>query len=340
MLEGGGQILRTSIALAALLQKEVLITRIRGKRTPPGLKAQHVTGVSAVAAISKAHVEGLHTGSNQLYFCPKEREGGEYHLDVGTAGSVTLVLQAVMPASAFAYKPSQITITGGTDVRWSPSIDYLKLVILPNLSLLGYNGSVRLERRGHYPKGGGRIIFTINPIKHLSPLVLEGKKSIKKIYGISHSVMLPRHVAQRQANAAEKVLKNYFDQAIIDVQTCEGLCPGSGITVTATFDSGAVIGADSIGERGKPAEKVGEEAALKLLEEIDSQATFDRHMGDIIIPYLAVAKGRSQITVSRFTLHTLTNIRVTESIVGVQFSFEDVMDKPARIVVDGLGLTS
>jgi len=339
ILEGGGQILRTSVSLAALLKTEVTIRNVRAKRTPPGFRPQHVTGVSTVAAISKADVEGLQVGSTTLRFSPRERAGGDHRFDVGTAGSITLVLQALMPVSAFTDKPVRITIVGGTDVRWSPSVDYLRLVTLPNLALTGYNATLTVEQRGHYPKGGGRVTFTATPVKHLNPLTLEGRGVVKRVQGISHCVNLPRHVAERQAQAAERVLKPALGDVAIDVEAGAGPGPGSGITLAAVPDSGTVLGSDSLGERGKPAEKVGEEAAFKLLEEVNSGMALDRHMGDAVVPYLAVAKGKSTVTVSRITLHTVTNIRVIELIAGVRFSSDETLDKPGRISVEGLGLT-
>lgn len=345
MLEGGGQIIRTSIALAALLGEEVEIINVRGKRFPPGLKAQHITGVKAVAAISDAEVEGLEIGSTRLRFKPRSRRGGVFTFNIGTAGSISLVLQALMPAAAFTSAPLEARITGGTDVRWSPTIDYVRMVILPILAKMGYKAELRVERRGHYPRGGGRVAFRASPIQRLNPVTLEDRGTVMKIGGRSHCVRLPSHVAERQAKAASKLLQ---DAGFKDIQIeaewyppedDPHLGPGSGITLYAITSTDSILGADAIGERGKPAEKVGEEAASKLLEDLKTGAALDRHMSDIIVPYIAVAEGRSRITVSRLTLHTMTNIKVTETITGVRFKVQGGLDKPGRIEVDGIGLT-
>ncbi|MEM2842575.1 MAG: RNA 3'-terminal phosphate cyclase [Candidatus Bathyarchaeia archaeon] len=344
LLEGGGQIVRTSVALAALFNKEVKIINIRGKRSPPGLKAQHIAGIKAVAAISKAYIEGLKEGSKELIFKPASRASGEFNFNVGTAGSISLVLQALMPAAAFSPNEMKITITGGTDVKWSPTIDYIRFVTLPILKLMGYNAYLTVERRGHYPKGGGKVILVIKPVKQLESLMLTERGEIKEIYGLSHCVKLPKHVAERQAKSAEEKLKE-FKNVKIDLEWYSHdkdfhLGPGSGITLCARTTSGAVLGADSIGERGKLAEQVGKEAAETLIEEINSQAALDKHMGDIVIPYLAVANGFSKVTISKITLHTLTNLKVTELIAGVKFNIQGELGYPGEISVNGVGLTT
>ncbi|MEM2576370.1 MAG: RNA 3'-terminal phosphate cyclase, partial [Candidatus Bathyarchaeia archaeon] len=345
LLEGGGQIVRTSIALAALLNKEIKIVNIRGKRSPPGLKAQHIAGIKAVATISKAYVEGLKEGSRELIFKPSTRESGEFHFDVGTAGSISLVLQALMPAAAFSLGEMKISITGGTDVKWAPTIDYIRFVVLPILKLMDYNAYLTVERRGHYPKGGGKITIIIKPVKQLNSLTLTDRGEIKEIYGLSHCTKLPKHIAERQAKSAEERLrKEGFENIKIDLEWYQPekdfhLGPGSGITLCAKTSSGTVLGSDSIGENGKPAEQVGKEVAENLIKEINSKAALDKHMGDIIIPYLAVANGFSEVTISKITLHTLTNVKITELIAGVKFNIQGDLGSSGKISVKGIGLT-
>ena len=343
-MEGGGQIVRTTIALAALTGKPVRITKIRDKRPNPGLQAQHVVGVQAVSAISNAETQGLVQGSRELDFIPRGRASGHFSFEVGTAGSIPLILQALLPAAAYAPGTLDFEITGGTDVKWSPTIDYVRLTQLPILQLMGYKASIKVDRRGHYPKGGGRVSVTIEP-----PRVLEGIKFLDRgqllgIEGISHCVKLPSHVAQRQANAArDRLGAEGFSNATIATETYPPtqdphFAPGSGITLLAKFENGLVIGSDSIGERGKPAEAVGAEAADKLIAELSSKAPIDRHMGDILIPYMAVADGRCQIHVSEITLHTMTNIKVAEMITGAKFLIEGELHQPGKISVDGIAL--
>lgn len=344
LLEGGGQIVRTTLALSALTGQPVSITKIREKRPNPGLQPQHFIAAKALAAICNAETGDLRIGSRELRFIPHDRVGGHFSFDVGTAGSIPLILQALMPATAYAPTPIDFELTGGTDVRWSPSIDYLRLTQLPLLRKLGYEARVQVDRRGHYPKGGGRVSFSINPPRTLKAVRWVERGELTGIDGVSHCVRLPSHVAERQAKAAEQELRRAdFMNLNLATETYAAaqdphFAPGSGLTLIAKFSSGAILGADSLGERGKPAERVGEEAATKLLEAIATGATLDKHMGDIIIPYLAVADGTSEIQVSEITPHTQTNIKVAELLTGTKFLVQGELHTPGRISVNGMAL--
>ena len=261
--EGGGQILRSSVALSALVMKPVHVFNIRAKRSNPGLRPQHVTAVRAVATISDALVKGLSIGSREIYFTPRRRAYGHFKFDVGTAGSISLVLQALLPAAAFAPGPCTFEIIGGTDVMRAPPIDYIRNVFLPWLRKMGYHVRIEVRRRGHYPRGGGHVISMTQPVKTLKPLTALERGKIVEIRGLSHCVKLPRHVAERQARSAEKVLKEAgFDNVKIDLEWYPPgrdphLGPGSAIVLWAITDKGFIIGADALGERGKRAEIVG-----------------------------------------------------------------------------------
>ena len=344
LLEGGGQIVRTALALSALTGKPVSITKIRENRPNPGLQAQHFIAAKALAAMCKAETRDLKIGSRQLSFIPHERAGGRFTFDVGTAGSIPLILQALLPAAAFAPSPVAFELTGGTDVRWSPSIDFLRLTQLPLLRKMGYEVRIQVDRRGHYPKGGGRVTANVNPPRMLTAVRWLERGELVEIDGVSHCVRLPSHVAERQAKAAkEKLREAGFSHVNVEAETYAAnqdphFSPGSGVTLIAKFTSGAILGSDSLGERGKPAENVGEEAATKLLKEIASGASVDKHMGDIMIPYLAVADGVSDIQISEITPHTLTNIKVAELLTEVKFTIEGKLHVPGRISARGVTL--
>jgi RNA 3'-terminal phosphate cyclase (ATP) len=209
---------------------------------------------------------------------------------------------------------------------------------------MGYEVAADLHRRGHYPKGGGHVSAVMNPPRSLKAVHWIERGELTAIEGVSHCVRLPSHVAQRQANAAkEKLVENGSGGVNVVIETYPPnqdphLAPGSGITLYAKFTGGTILGSDSLGERGKPAELVGTEAALKLLLELTSGAPVDKHMGDIIIPYMAVADGRSEIQVSEITTHTLTNIKVSELLTGAKFNVEGELHHPGRISVDGIAL--
>jgi RNA 3'-terminal phosphate cyclase (ATP) len=279
-----------------------------------------------------------------LYFRPRKKMSGSFKFDVGTAGSISLVLQALMPASAFSSGETKFEITGGTDVKWSPTIDYVRYVVLPNLSRLGYLAELKLIQRGHYPKGGGRVSMIVRPCKGLMPLLLMERPKVKRVRGISHCVRLPAHVAQRQATAAQDVLRR-VDHPDISVTletypaaTDPHVAPGSGIVLYTDNELDAVLGADSVGERGKPAEEVGRQAAIYLVEEINSGTPVDRHMSDILIPYLAVADGSSEFRASLITMHVITNARIAELVSGAKITVDGELGNPGIVRVEGINL--
>jgi len=339
--EGGGQVLRTAVALGAVLSKEIHVFNIRAGRAEPGLRPQHMTGVKAAAELCSANLQGLEVGATEFVFKPGKLRAGTFRFDVGTAGSVTLVLQTLMPILAFAPGTVQLEITGGTDVKWSPPIDYLRLVTLPILKKIGYHGELDMVRRGHYPKGGGLVKFSSEGASHLKPMNYEKPGSISKIFGISHAVALPRHVAERQAAAARKTLEEAkLPSPSIDVEVVDDkrpLGPGSGIVLSAEMPNGNILGSDALGERGRPAEEVGSTAGKILVEEVESGTMLDRHMGDMIIPYLVLAKGASEVSVSRVTQHTRTNVKVAEWFTGARLDLEGELDHPGKLRVEGLG---
>jgi RNA 3'-phosphate cyclase len=340
--EGGGQVLRTAVALAAVLSKEIHVFNIRAGRAEPGIRPQHMTGVKAAAELCSGHLEGMGVGSTEFVFKPGQLRAGSFRFDVGTAGSVTLVLQTLMPILAFAPGAVQLEITGGTDVKWSPPVDYLRLVTLPILKKIGYHGHLEVVRRGHYPKGGGLVRFSTQGPSKLQPLTNEKSGSISRIRGISHATALPRHVAERQATSAKKRLEYAklpppsIDVEVVDDRT--QLSPGSGIVLSTEAQNGIILGSDALGERGRPAEEVGSTAGRILVEEVESRVMLDRHMGDIIVPYLVFADGTSEVSISRVTQHTKTNVKVAEWLTGVGFSLKGELDLPGKLRVEGFRL--
>ncbi len=345
--EGGGQILRTSLTLSALALKPVKIVNIRAKRSNPGLRPQHLTAVKVIATLTDAEVKGAYVGSMELEFHPKTRRGGKFQFDIGTAGSISLVLQAAIPTMLYANEPVELTIRGGTDVSWSPPIDYMRYVFTHWLGLMGAKISIKVLRRGHYPRGGGLVKVRVEPVTKLKALNVLERGEVISIHGISHAVKLPKHVAVRQAKSAKDYLvdKRFDESKIsIDLEFYEPsrdphLGPGSGIVLWARTTNNCILGADSLGARGKPAERVGREAAEKLYEELLSNAALDSHMGDMIIPFLALAHGNSEVTISKLTMHTYTNIEIVKRILGAEVTYEGELNSKSTIKVKGLAFT-
>ncbi|MCL7414625.1 MAG: RNA 3'-terminal phosphate cyclase [ANME-2 cluster archaeon] len=309
--EGGGQIIRTSVALAAVRGEDVTIHNIRCNRPQPGLKAQHLMAVNTAAKMTGARVEGLKLGSTELTFVPQGIYGGHYDVDIGTAGSITLLLQCLMPAAAASKEPVTLDITGGTDVAWSPPVDYLSHVLLPVLASMGLECSIQVKQRGYYPRGGGQVTARITP-SGLMGVELEREQGT--IEGISHSSNLPEHVSRRQADSALAALEAAGYDASVDTQNCSCPSTGSGITLWCGH-----IGASALGKRGLPAEKVGQTAASEIIAELGSGAAVDVHLADQLIPYMGLAGGGS-FTVREVSGHTRTNIWVVEQFLGVEFN--------------------
>ena len=341
--EGGGQILRTTLALGAVLRQDVKVVKIRAGRPKPGLMAQHLTGVHAAAILCDAETSREEIGSEELVFKPGRIRAGKFKFDVGTAGSVTLVLQALMPILAFAPGRVELEIIGGTDVKWSPPVDYLSMVELPILENLGYHGHLELLRRGHYPRGGGLVRFVNELSQGLRPLVAQNAGRVSSVEEVSHVVRLPRHIAQRQADSTVQILlANGYPRPNIRLDVSENgkedLGPGSGIVLVARTEREARLGSDTLGERGVTAESVGQDAAKKLVEDLGADCFFDRHMADIIVPYLVLAEGKSDVSIARVTEHVETNLGVAKQVAGIKFQLDGDLDKPGRIRLSGLGL--
>lgn len=334
--EGGGALLRISAALSAVTGKSTHVKDIRAGRPKKGLMSQHLSALKSVALISNADHQGLKLGSTEVTFHPNKLTGGAYSLDIGTAGSITLVLQSFMIPAAYAESPVELILKGGTDVRWSPPVDYLSNVTIPILKNLGYRIDLEVIQRGYYPKGGGVLKAKIYPVKKFKPFKFLELK-VNKIRGISHAVNLPEHVAIRQARSAESILENEGYHVDMEVQHSSNASgQGSGIVLwTQSFKNSFIgrLGSSSTGEPGKKAEVVGREAATELLNTISCRSALDRYMGDQIIPYMALA-GNSQIKTAQLTEHSLTNIYVTEKITGCKIRCSGKLGEPAIIVVD------
>ena len=315
--EGGGQLVRTAVALSAVTGKEIRVTNIRRNRPNPGLKQQHLKALEVTASICEARVSGLFPGSTELSFAPVEIKGGKYDIDIGTAGSITLLLQCLMPALPFAKEKVELTVRGGTDVAWAPTVDYLQQVTFRALEQLGYAGNVTLKKHGYYPKGGGKVSAFFEPCRLWGFHFLKEEEEIK---GISHASNLPAHVPLRQAEAASARLLEAGYSSRIETQSFEDFSTGSGITLWAGY-----IGGSALGERGLPAEKVGKRAAEEVITELRARASVDMHLADQLIPYMALA-GNSSYTVREISPHAATNIWVTEQFLDVKFRIEEKED--------------
>jgi RNA 3'-phosphate cyclase len=320
--EAGGQILRTAIALSAITKTPIKVINIRAKRPSPGLKSQHLIGIKAAAQLCNAKLTGATMGSTEVTFEPGKIKTGGFKFDVGTAGSVTLVLQTLVPIAAFAPGKVKLEIIGGTNVAWSPPIEYFQNIFCDYAERFGLLINPSVEKHGFFPSGGGLVKIEINPIKNSKPIYLtsRGKLLDIKVWSIASLNLAKAEVADRQIEGFEKALlisdakvKGFADYIKSD-------STGSSIYAHALFEN-CKLGVSSLGEEHKSAEKVGEEAAHDLLKEVNSGACVDKHMADQLIPFLGLFGG-SFIT-SEITDHTKTNIFITEKFMKRKFEIED-----------------
>jgi len=341
--EGGGQVLRTSLALSALLGQPVRIERIRMGRKNPGLAPQHLTAVKAVAQVCAARVDGAEPGSQTLTFTPQSPpQAGNYFFDVaqsaqgGSAGATSLIFQAVALPLALATGGSRLTLKGGTHVPWSPPFHYLVGVWLPYLARLGISASLELRRWGFYPVGGGEmhaVIQGVSSRERLAGLKEHSRGELVRVSILSASARLPAHIRERQARRAVQRL----EAAGIRCQTPEVVdapSPGTGTAVflLAEYASG-LAGFTGLGARGKPSEAVADEAVDAFLTHHRSGEPIDPHLADQLILPLALSAQPSVFTTSQVSQHLLTNAWVVQQFLAVDIQISGDVGGPGQIIL-------
>jgi RNA 3'-terminal phosphate cyclase (ATP) len=329
--EGGGQIIRSALSLSMTTGRPFRLTKVRANRSKPGLAHQHVTAVRASAKIAGARADGAELGARQFSFTPGPVRAGTYRFDIGTAGAATLVFQTLLPALARVDGTSRLVITGGTHVPWSPPFHYLEQVFCPLLRRLGFHCDLAIRRWGFYPKGGGEIEAAITTAGPEAAVALDEPFHLESLSGISASSSLPEHVRLRQARQLESRLLRTGLRAVVTVMEIAALSPGSFAFLCAHGGS-AEAGFSSLGERGKPAERVADEAADGLLGFLASKAALDAHLADQLLIYLAMIPGSHRLTVAAVTEHLLTNAWVTEQFLPVRFEVTGGLQEPGLVI--------
>ena len=325
---GSGTILRLSVSFSCITKETLHIFNIRQNRNQKGLRPQHLESVKTAAKLCNAEIKGAILGSNELWFQPKDIIHGEIEAEIGTAGSIPMLLLTVLPICSHAKGDVKINVVnGGTDVPYSPTINYLNFVLLPLIERMGLNASLTIRRFGYYPKGMGEVVLNVKECSQLSHLEMEEFGEIKEVRGISVCTFLEKQkVAERQAGTAKNILQNFGYDPKIDIinDKSNQYQKGSSLVLWAKTTKGAILGADAIGELRKTSEIVGKQAAENLLKETKQKATVDVHLADILIPYIALANGESTYFTRKITDHLETNIWIVEKILGTKIQIKKV----------------
>ncbi len=337
--EGGGQIVRTALLLSLLTGKPFHAFSIRKGRKKPGLKPQHLNILKALRKLTSSRIDGAVQGSTEITFVPGKIRGGRIEIDFKTAGSITLFMQTILPVSTFASSRVSIKVRGGTDVPMSMTFDYFRHVIAPIVMRFTHGIDINLVQRGFYPRGGGEVEFLIKPgvaaSQHgnfddfrkavydmVGPLDFMDRGKLRKIsvYSMASHHLRERKVAHRQLMAAESLLKEANCPIDRHISYERALSPGSAITLVAEFTGNGLLGSDAIGKRGVPSEKIGKEAARKLMSDLKAGSSVDVNLADNLIPLMGLVGG--SIVVREVTSHIKTNIWITELFMGRSFRIE------------------
>ena len=334
--EGGGQILRTSVALAAALAREVRVTNIRTGRSKAGLRPQHLAAVRAAAAVCNGTITGDRIGSGELTFLPGQIAGGDYRFDIGTAGSTVLLLQTVIPALMLTDADSKVTVRGGTHNPFAPCFEYLRDVFAVLASAANLQVYFESPRRGFYPAGGGEVRMEIGGVAsrdNIAPLRYVARGELRRIEGISAiSSTLPAHVAERQSGQVLGLLAKADQRGTIEQTVWDTPSPGAVVFMRAVF-ARSVAGFAALGARGKPAERVADEAVLPLLEFLDSPGVVDCHAADQLLTLAALSPDESRFRTDRVTSHLLTNATVVETLTERRVRIDGELGQPGEVIV-------
>jgi RNA 3'-terminal phosphate cyclase (ATP) len=328
--EGGGQIIRTSLALSLVTGKAFRVERVRARRDPPGLKRQHLTAVNAAAEVGRARVEGAHVGAQYFSFEPHETVAGDYHFSIGTAGSTTLVLQTVLPPLMHASEPSLITLEGGTHNVHAPPFDFLEKTFLPLVSRTGPKVEIDLIRYGFYPPGGGKFTVLIEPTGERRRLDLTERGRLRRRLARALVVNLPPSIGERELSVVRERLGWSEDE--LEVESSDNaLSPGNVLTLELESEHLTEL-FTGVGERGVRAEVVAERAIVEVENYLEHGAPVGEHLADQLLIPLALAGGGSYVT-GELSPHTTTNIEVIKKFLDVEIETEQLSKQTWKIEV-------
>ena len=300
---------------------------------------QHLFSVRAAAAVGNARVEGAHLGSTQLSFEPRAIQSGDFRFDLHTAGSTSLILQTVMLPLSYAAASSSVVLTGGTHVPWSPCFHYLKLHWLPYIREMGFDFELELEQAGFYPRGGGSVKATIQPVRQVAPVHATQRGALSRISGISSVANLDIQVAERQRQRALDGLKHLCEHVEIEIVRLPSPGRGTMLLLLVEFEQHQCC-FFALGARGKPAEQVADEAVAELQEFLATDGCVDAYLADQLVVPLAIAEGLSEVRTSKVTQHLITNVEVATLILPADIAVSGDIGRPGTLRVSGAPLSA
>ncbi len=334
---GSGTIVRTGLALAALRNQPLRITKIREKRPTPGLRPQHLTAVKAIEALSGGRLVGREVGSRELTFFPGGKiQAGSYVWAIGTAGSTTLLGMALLPLLIFAPACSSVRIQGGLFQDYAPNPYHMEFLFAPLLAQMGTELRFSLKKPGYYPKGGGEIEIETEPLREpLKPLRLLEKGKLKSIRGVALSSHLKQgRVSERIRTSALEFLSTRNTTAQIEcVYEEKADQPGAAFCLWAETDTGCRFGADLAGKPGLASEAIGRDVAARLCSYLEGPGTVDPFLADQLIPYAALAEGTSEYLLPEMTEHVESNLWLIQTLLGASYELEGL-----HLKIQGTGL--
>lgn len=333
--EGGGQVLRTSLTLSALTGIPLSIHHIRSQRSKPGLQPQHLAAVKAIARLTDAEITGASLNSPELTLVPAKLRTGRFRFDIPTAGALTLVLQTIFLPLSLASGSSEITLTGGTHVPWSPIYHYAQHHWLLLLTACGYRGESTLQKAGFYPQGGGEVGIKIWPARDLLPFVGLQRGELDQIRGFSGVANLKDEIAKRQKHHALQRLYPICPET--KIKTLRLPSPGKGtfIQLRAYFSNGGQACFTALGAQGKPAEQVADEAVDNLFDFLKTDGFVDHYLADQLLLPLLVIDGDSAFRTSRITPHLITNAQVINQFLPGRIKIDGAQGEPGLVRVFG-----
>jgi RNA 3'-terminal phosphate cyclase (ATP) len=321
LYSGSGTLVRYGASLATVTREPLHMTRIRAKRPKPGLRAQHLSALSACAIVSGGRLDNANVGSQEISYYPGNTlVGGSFRFDIGTAGSATMAAFTLIPPALFAAAPSRFTITGGLFQDFAPSFHHVNLVLLRILASMGAKVSLRMIRPGYVPRGQGQLIVEVTPCPVLEPIRLVSQGSVVSIRGVALSSHLEQqHVATRMAKRSTELLRRQgYDPEIEIVEDTTAVQRGAALMLWAETETGCVLGADRVGRQGRRSEDIADFVVSSLTEDLRSGACTDRHLADQLVLFAALAHGTSELTIPRMTEHVETNLWLVKHILGVR----------------------